>query len=64
MNDYLRNECKMLKVLQGVSYKELAELIEVRQDTFYSWLKGYFNFSPSRQKRLKEVIGLLKEVNW
>ncbi len=30
MNDYLRNECKMLKVLQGVSYKELAELIEVR----------------------------------
>lgn len=62
MNDYLRNECKMLKVLQGVSYKELAELIEVRQDTFYSWLKGYFNYSPSRQNRLKEVIGLLKEV--
>lgn len=62
MNDFLRKECKMLKVLQGVSYKELAELIEVRQDSFYSWLKGYFNYGLNRQKRLKEIIELLKEV--
>ena len=35
MNEFLRKECKMLKAMQGVSYKELAELLEVRQDSFY-----------------------------
>lgn len=42
MNDYLRKECKMLKVMQGITYKELADFIEIKQDSFYSWLKGYY----------------------
>ena len=61
MNDKLRKEVKLLKALQGVSYKEIAELLEIRQDSFYNWLKGYYQFGDERQHRLLEVICCLKE---
>ena len=61
MNDKLRKEVKLLKALQGVSYKEIAELLEIRQDSFYNWLKGYYEFGDERQDRLLEVICCLKE---
>lgn len=62
MDDILRNECKYLKCYQGINYKEIAEYLEVRQDSFYSWLKGYYNFSIERKEQLKEIIDNLKEV--
>ena len=61
MNDKLRKEVKLLKALQGVSYTEIAELLEIRQDSFYNWLKGYYEFGNERQHRLLEVICCLKE---
>lgn len=61
MNDKLRKEVKLLKALQGVSYKELADYLEIRQDSFYNWLKGYYNFSYERQLMLYDVIAYLKE---
>lgn len=30
MNDKLRMEVKLLKVLQGISYKEIASYLEIR----------------------------------
>lgn len=61
MNDKLRKDVKLLKALQGISYKEMAELLEIRQDSFYNWLKGYYEFGEERQDRLIEVICCLKE---
>lgn len=61
MNDYLRKECKLLKALQDVSYKELAEHLEIKTDSFYCWLKGYYDLSPEKQSRLKEIVSLMKE---
>ena len=61
MNDKLRKDVKLLKALQGISYKEIAELLEIRQDSFYNWLKGYYEFGEERQNRLLEVICCLKE---
>lgn len=61
MNDKLRKDVKLLKALQGISYKEIAELLEIRQDSFYNWLKGYYEFGEERQNRLIEVICCLKE---
>ena len=29
MDDFLRNECKYLKCYQGISYKEIAEYLEM-----------------------------------
>lgn len=62
MNNYLRVEVKLLKALQGISYKELAEeYLGIRQDSFYSWLKGYYNLGEEKQKQLYEVVLTLKE---
>ena len=61
MNDFLRKEVKLLKAFQGVSYKELAELLEIRTDSFYNWLCGYYNLGTKKQERLAEIIGTLRE---
>ena len=52
---------KLLKALQGIAYKEIADYLEIRQDSFYNWLKGYYEFSEERQRRLLDVIACLKE---
>lgn len=62
MNDVLRKECKLLKALQNISYKEIAEYLEVSQDSFYCWIKGYFNLGEKKWKRLWEIIENLKET--
>jgi DNA-binding transcriptional MerR regulator len=62
MDNFLRNECKYLKCYQGISYKEIAEYLEIKQDSFYSWLKGHYNFSIERKAELKRIISTLKEV--
>ena len=62
MNEYLRKECKLLKALQGISYKELAEYLEVRQDSFYCWLKGYYDLGEKKQKELQQIVANLKEI--
>ena len=59
--DYLRTEVKLLKALQGIQYKELAEYIELKPKSFYSWLNGQFEFSEEREARLKDIIEILKE---
>ena len=61
MNENLRKEVKLLKALQGISFKEVAEFLEIRQDSFNNWLKGYYEFSEERQRRLLDVIACLKE---
>lgn len=61
MNDELRKECKLLKALQDISYKELAEYLEIKTDSFYCWLKGYYELGYSKQRKLLEIINTLKE---
>lgn len=61
MNEKLRKDVKLLKALQNVSYKEIAELLEIRQDSFYNWLKGYYDFGEERQNRLLDIVCCLKE---
>jgi len=61
MNDILRKECKMLKALQNISYKEIAEYLEITADSFYGWLNSYYNFGEAKQKQLNEIITNLKE---
>lgn len=61
MNNELRKEVRALKAFQSVRYKELAELLEIRIDSFYNWLSGYYNLGEQKQRRLKEIIDTLKE---
>ena len=59
MNEELRERVKLLKALQNISYKEMAEYLEIKQDSFYCWLKGYYDLGSKKQKRLNEIINTL-----
>lgn len=59
--DELRKKVKLLKALQQINYKEIAEYIELPPKSFYSWLNGQYEFSEERTKRLKDVIDTLQE---
>ena len=62
MNEYLRKECKLLKAIHGISYKEIAEYLEITQDSFYCWIKGYYDLGNKKQQRLRTIIEDLKEI--
>ena len=61
MTDILRKELKLLKALQGISYREIAEYLEISESGMYNWLKGYYELGYTKQKKLEEIIGFLKE---
>lgn len=62
MNDeILRKNIKMLKALQNIKYKEIAEYLEVKECSFYAWIQGKYNFSTERKQRLQEIISTLSE---
>lgn len=61
MNNELRKQVKLLKALQGISYKEIAEYLEIKVDSLYSWLRGNYDFSEKRLSMLQNVITNLKE---
>lgn len=57
----LRKRVKLLKALQGVPYKEIAEYIELPPKSFYSWLNGQYEFSEEREERLIFILDTLQE---
>lgn len=61
MNEKLREQVKLLKALQGITYKEIAGYLEIKQDSLYSWLKGRYDFSQERTKDLCDIVSNLKE---
>lgn len=61
MQDDLRKQIKLLKALQDISYKEIAEYLEISISGMYNWLNGYYELGYTKQKKLKEIIGFLKE---
>lgn len=62
MNEELRKKCKLLKALQGVSYAEIAEYLEIGASSFYNWICGSYDFGEKKQKRLLNIINDLQEV--
>ena len=61
MNNILRNQVKELKIYQNITYRELAEYLEISRNSFYNWICGYYNLGDEKQQRLKEIINNLKE---
>ena len=61
MDEELRKEVRLLKALQNISYKEIAELLGIKQDSLYSWLKGYYDFGTFKHNHLQQIIDYLKE---
>lgn len=61
MQNELRKEIKLLKALQGISYTEIAEHLEIHRNSLYNWLNHQFELSADKESRLIEIIGYLKE---
>lgn len=62
MQEKLRKEIKLLKALYGITYRELADCLEIQKNSFYNWLKGYYNLSATKEKNLIELIDLIKNT--
>lgn len=61
MQEELRKKVKLLKALQNVSYIEIAGYLEIHRNSFYNWLKGYYNLSAEKESQLKEIISFITE---
>ena len=61
MQNELRNKVKLLKALQGVSYNEISQYLEIHRNSFYNWLKGYYNLSAEKEERLREILSNISE---
>lgn len=57
----LRTEIRLLKAYQGITYKELAEYLEISISSMYNFMSGQYNLSYNKAARLREIIELLKE---
>lgn len=62
IDDKLRHDVKILKILNGVSYKEIAEQIGINQSSIYNWLKCDYDFGEDRIAKLQSVIAKYQEV--
>lgn len=60
MNEMLRKKCKELKAFQDISYTEIAAYLEIKKNSFYNWLKGYYNLSEEKQRKLQDIITCLE----
>ena len=57
MNDeQLRKQVRRLKAFQQITYKEIAELNDIKISSFYAWLQGHYDFSAERKEHLQSVI--------
>ena len=61
LQENLRNQVKLLKALQDISYISISEYLEIKPNSFYNWLKGQYNLSQEKAELLKEIIDTLKE---
>ena len=60
-NSELRKEVRLLKAIQGITYKELADYLEIKQGSFLGWLHNRYDLSEANQIKLKDIIDTLKE---
>lgn len=64
MNDYntiLRKRVKLLRALQDIKYKEIAEYLEIKQGSFTNWLNGYYDLGKKKQQTLTQILNNLEE---
>ena len=53
----LRKKVKLLCALQpDIKYAEIAEYLEIKINSFYNFMSGYYDLSLEKQEVLKEVI--------
>ena len=57
---FLRDQVRMLKWSEGISFKMIAEdLLEMNYNSFINWLHGYCNLGEIKMNKLKEFINCM-----
>ncbi len=59
--DEIRKRVRLLKATKNISYKELAEYLEITRSSMYNWLHCQYELSEKRALKLEEIIGNLEE---
>ncbi len=57
----LRKRVKLIKALQNISYKELSEYLEIKQNSLYNFIRGAYDLSDERAERLDAILSDLWE---
>ena len=61
MNDELRKKVRLIKALQGITYKEIAEYLDITVNSLYNWLRCQYDLSLAKQKVLEDILDTLTE---
>lgn len=48
-NCELRENVRLIKARQGITFKELAEYLEIKQGSFLNWLNGWYELSEAKE---------------
>lgn len=60
--DFLRKQTKLAKELNpDWKYYQFAEVIGITANSFYNWLKGYYDLSYKTQNKLESLLSDLLE---
>ncbi len=59
----LRKKVKLIKALQNISYKELSEYLEIKQNSLYNFIRGAYDLSDEKAERLESILSDLWEDN-
>lgn len=57
----LRKSVRVLKALQNVSYRELADMLEIKESSMYNWLRSQYDLSAEKASLLNEIVSTLTE---
>ena len=51
-DEELRKRVKLCKAEYGITYKQIADELDIKQRSMYNWLAGQFDFSSRRKRKL------------
>ena len=54
--DSLRENVRLLKAVNHISYKEIAQYMEMNVNSFYNFMSGAFDLGYDNQKKLERIL--------
>lgn len=60
-NEIMRKRVRALKAFQHITFREIAEYLEIKDNSFYLWLNNHYNFGSSKLRKLDDILNNLTE---